>query len=92
MCAVSVKMSSGNQACWCTLYNCLYFFGSFFLGLNCFCVLVGLQQVAALEKINKDLFEMQGARFSKEPRAGFLPIWCLQAGPDFPMNSASSTG
>ena len=45
----------------------------------------------AVEEINKKLFEMQGASFSKEPGAGFLPIQYLQAGRDFPVNSASST-
>lgn len=35
---------------------------------------------------------MQGARFTKEPGDGFLPIQCLQAGLGFPVSSANSTG
>lgn len=44
-----------------------------------------------MEEVNKKLFEMQGPGFSKDPGAAFLAIWCLQAGTDFPINSASST-
>lgn len=66
MSAVPVNMRCGNQACWRSLCNSLYFFGYFFLQLNCFCVLVGLQGVTPLEEITKVLFEMQEVRFSKE--------------------------
>lgn len=46
-----------------------------------------------MEEIDKqETLKCKGPGLSEKPGAGFLPVQSLQAGPDFPVKTASSTG
>lgn len=90
--ALKIRHAGPFFAVLCLSFLCssLYFFIYFLLALGCFWLPAGLQEVTAVEEVNKKLFEMQGPVFYKDSGAEFFAIWCLQAGTDFPINSASS--